>query len=224
MIRATQRVGKESPSCLIQPDTGRRRGLRTDKVVPSTYTGFLYDTALTLTKRWSKSLLPIQNQAQQNDNFFFSGIKHCHCHFWWRNLDLSCDTKECLHIRWAVLPINSLLSSDSSSSDFHNQNQTTKSSFSFCQQMHESFFFPLTPIRLEIVPKRYVARVRKDVHGERKGSSLSISFPVKIKHEQAGSKVPTPPPVSDIWGLGSMGYSRSSLTGEFLSVRIGGSI
>lgn len=162
MICATQRVGKESPSCLIQPDTGRRRGLRTDKVVPSIYTGFLYYTALTLTKRWSKSLLSIQNQAQQNDNFFFSGIKHCHCHFWWRNLDLSCDTKECLHIRWAVLPINSLLSSDSSSSDFHDQNQTTKSSFSFCQQMHES----------KIGPKRYVARVRKDVHGERKGSSL----------------------------------------------------
>lgn len=59
---------------------------------------------------------------------------------------------------------------------------------------------------------------------EKGRAAVSISFPVKIKHEQAGLKVPTPPSVSDIWGLGSMGYSRSSLTGEFLSVRIGGSI
>ena len=204
MVRATQRVGKESPPVPNTARRGQARGLRTGKVVPSTYTGFLYYTALTLTKRWSKSLLPIQNQAQQNDNFFFSGIKHCHCHFWWRNLDPSCDSRECSHTGWAVLPIKSLLSSDSSSSDFHNRNQTTISSFSFCQQMHDKLLFSLNAYQTGKSAKE-ICRQGQERCPRRKEGQQSVYF-FSCEDQTWTGRLQGPHPSLSLWHMGSWLY------------------
>lgn len=158
----------------------------------------------------------IQRQAQQNGNFFSPGTKRCHCHFRCRKQTFL--MTERTH-RAGRVACEHLLSGSPRSPILAICTDNSPLLALSTNAWQPSVFF-LMPVRLETGPKRRVASVRRDVHRKRKSSSSCL----QVRHGQAGSKVPTLTPDSQICGTLSLWAIASppghaSFRGGFLSKR-----